>query len=274
MKKLFLFIFAFLLISTNSYCQERYKKIKGNVKSITRSIYSVSEKFGEIQKNDLQGSYIQMYNKKGNIECFGCGKNTEIKYYYDSKNELIKEQELNRNSVLKIKTYLNDERGNNIEKTLFENGEIVYKNKMKHNQNNLLTEMNVYNSNGDLGGKSIYKYDSKGNNTLINEYSSNGNLKWKVNKKYDERGNCIKLEEWSETSLNKEIVSVYDKTNNLISYKITFADDYMKKYNSYSTYVNKYDSKGNKISELSFENGKADYLSIDEIEYYPTIIHK
>lgn len=275
MKYIYLgFLICFFI--PNSFCQPnkdlKSLKLKGKVKSLTTYYYSVTEKFGEVQKENLKYKSIYKFNKNGNYECIGCGESDETTYFYDFKSRLIKSESLYSKSLMgpHFKIFKYDERGNNIEEnTLKSNGEIIYKYIRKYNQGNDKIEENEYGSNGDLRYKRIYKYDSKGNEIQQDMYSSNGDLYCKANMKYDGRGNCIGQEERMPIDLSKQSVTKYDLKNNEISYENIYTGVSMKKYNSQSTFEYKFDVKGNIISEIQFENGTATELQISEIEYYP-----
>lgn len=270
MKNLLL-ILALFFMSAYSYCQHKNDlktyNLKGNIKSVTFSNYMAIEKFGEVQKGSLKNRLFLKFNKKGNLESLS----EDVKYFYDFKGRLVKIESFVKSMMgPHFDTYLYDEKGNNIEINRFKfDGEIITKHKMKYNNNNFKIEQNEYNSIGNLQNKRIYKCDLKGNNVIENVYSSNGDLEWKVNYKYDEKGNCIEEEEWMSTVLNKRVLTQYDLKNNEISFDCTFADVSLKKYNSHCKFENKYDNKGNRISQLTFEEGKATEIAIREIEYYP-----
>lgn len=272
MNSTFIITVIYLIITTNCYCQQKTDLqkggLKGNVKTQKYSEYSVTEKFGELQKDKLTRSFSWKFNKNGNYET----SEDSTKYYYNLKNRLTKRENFgNTSNQGYYYTFLYDERGNNIEKTEFSfNDKITYKGKMKYNQKNLIVEYNTYNSDGDLTNKWIYKYDIKGNKIISNMYSSNGDLYATSNMKYDERGNCIEEETRMPVELTNKVTTKYNSRNHKVSYQSEYTGVSMQKYNSINTYEYKYDNKGNIVSELEYRKGKAELLTIYEIEYYPT----
>lgn len=101
-------------------------------------------------------------------------------------------------------------------------------------------EENGYNSDGNLSFKYTYKYDDQGNRIEVNEYNSDGSIYGRCTYKYNEKGNRIEENE-------------YD-TDDSLSYKYTY------KY--------EYDTYGNWVKRIDFEDEIPRYILEREYEYY------
>ena len=128
--------------SRNSLSEQH---LKGKVKSLTETIYSV-DKTGKISDSEFLEKTLYRYNSKGN-------KIEEIHYHPDSLSELItfkynlsgkkveKRWRDTDNEIDHLATFRYDKKGNNIEKRLVE-------------------------TDGSLMKKEIYTFDENGNNTI------------------------------------------------------------------------------------------------------------
>ena len=136
--------------------------LKGKVKTLTETMFKAVDKFGEIQKGEIQGKDIILFNDKGN----------RIEYnYYNSDDGRLSE-----NDIFKY-----DDKGNKLEKTSYNSdGSLAYKYTYKYDDNGNNIEYNRYKSDGSLMFKNKYKYDDKGNQIESNSYTSDGSLIEKV----------------------------------------------------------------------------------------------
>jgi hypothetical protein len=105
-----------------------------------------------------------------------------------------------------------------------------------------------------------YKYDTNNNRTSLISYRKNGVVKSKIEMKYDEYNNNIETISWSSSSGSRRYYREYDK-NELI--KLITYNGVIKNETIY-----KYDSKGRKISELRYEDGKLIKKILTEFEDY------
>ncbi len=187
--------------------------LKGQVKQLQENTYDAVEKFGEIQKGDINSSITYIFNDKGN-------KMEENVYY--------------KGSLYKKITYKYDDKGKMIEENWYkpDGSKITYNCKYDDKRNK--TEMNVYDSNGILDSKHTYKFNDKGNKIEWNEYGYdlNGGIidSNKITYKYDEKGNKME-EDWSGS----------------LSYKYTYKYEYEKNLN----WIKQSQYKGDKCKTIT-----------------------
>ena len=266
-------------------------KVKGNVKSAEYTMYSVSEKFGEIQKEYIiedpffDSDEWLFGNKKSILNKFGDIKKISV-YNTDSIN--------NWSIDSKHSGQINE--GNEIGGSVFgfNSDEIrisfTWKDKLNHqqgrgefkldsdgyskklygyNENDSLTSIEIHKRNKDgriIKSLTFYSLTNWSNEkfeeeVLRNKLEPDLLLKWK----YDATGN------WIETSryINNELVSVtkleYNKFNNRVSHKI-----YDGKGNLDSRWEYKdRDNMGNWTSRIRYDKkNNAEYLQEYKFEYY------
>ena len=249
-------------------------KIKGNVKSAEYTMYSVSEKFGEIQKEYIiEDPFFD-----------------SDEWFYGNKKSILNKF----GDIKKISVYNNE--GNKIGGSVsgFNSDEILisytWKDKLKHqqgrgefkldsdgyskklydyNENDSLTSIEIHKRNKDgriIKSSTFYSINSWSNEkfedeVLRNKLESDLLLEWK----YDDTGN------WIETSrhINDELVSVtkleYDKFDNRVSHKIYDGEGNLDSRWEYKDR----DNMGNWTSRIRCDkNNNAEYLQEYKIKYY------
>lgn len=154
-------------------------------------------------------------------------------------------------------------------------------------QNNRLVEFNEYDSQGLLFGTGKYELGEGDKPTKLNYKTNDGRYNWTETFKYDENGNIIEVEHYrTENAIDsKEIYNFNDegylnsselhKDGKLITkntfktdedgsrIKMTYGAD-----SSVYTYIYNYDSKGNWVKKIVFENDNPSGILIREIEYF------
>lgn len=154
-------------------------------------------------------------------------------------------------------------------------------------QNNQLVEYNEYDSQGLLFGTGKYEISEEGNPSKLNYKTNDGRYNWSETFKYDNNGNVIEVEHYrTENAIDsKEIYNFNDegflstselhKDGKLVT-KNTFTTDEEGSRtemnygadNSTYTYIYNYDSKGNWIKKIVFENNSPSGVLVREIEYF------
>ncbi|MBT4478330.1 MAG: hypothetical protein HN702_02520 [Flavobacteriales bacterium] len=289
MKKLLLLLLCMPLIFS---CGENYEKeknqeeikrpksflelwkVKGNVKSAEYTMYSVSEKFGEIKKEDIiEDPFFDsdewfFGNKKSILNKFGDIKKISV---YNNEGNKIAGRVVGFNSdeipiSIKWEDNLNHQKGRGEFKL---DRDDYSKRFYGYNENSNLTSIEIYKRNKDgriIKSSTFYSVTSWSNENfeeevLRNQLEPDLLLEWK----YDATGN------WIETSryINNELVSVtkleYDKFDNRVSHRIYDGEGNL---DSRWEYKDK-DNMGNWTSRIRYDkNNNAEYLQEYKFKYY------
>ena len=283
MKKLLLLLLCMPLIFSCGEKNEETKrpksflelwKIKGNVKSAEYTMYSVSEKFGEIKKEDIiEDPFFDsdewfFGNKKSILNKFGDIKKISV---YNNEGNKIAGRVVGFNSdeipiSIKWEDNLNHQKGRGEFKL---DRDDYSKRFYGYNENSNLTSIEIYKRNKDgriIKSSTFYSVTSWSNENfeeevLRNQLEPDLLLEWK----YDATGN------WIETSryINNELVSVtkleYDKFDNRVSHRIYDGEGNL---DSRWEYKDK-DNMGNWTSRIRYDkNNNAEYLQEYKFKYY------
>ncbi|HNW99357.1 MAG TPA: hypothetical protein PKK00_13190 [Bacteroidales bacterium] len=209
-------------------------KLKGDVKSLTETIYDASEKFGEIQKGEKKYKYFSLFNEDGNKTDYSENNFPSLMSNFDKKYD-----------------FKYDDKGTIIEWNLYKsNGKLDRKEKYKIDDKGNKIEENWYDGDGSLKFKIIFKYDEKGNLIKTNWYNSHDSLKFKEAFKYDSKGNQIEYIEYkyaADSSLVIKQTFKYDDKNNQIEMNDCNIDGSIN-----CKYTYKYDEKGNEIEKINY----------------------
>ena len=130
----------------------------------------------------------------------------------------------------------------------------------KYDEQGKRIELITFNNDSSDYNRFEYKYDTNNNMTSLINYRINGVVKSKIEMKYDENNNNIETISWSLSGGSHRYYREYDK-NKLI--KLTTYNGVIKNETIY-----KYDSKGRKILELRYEDGKLTKKILTEFEDY------
>jgi YD repeat-containing protein len=243
------------------------QRLKGKVLSYRDTYYSVCEKFGKIKKGpklddafshdqyvlyDQNGNITQSieYNSDGTIFCKykgGTGyedNNVESIYLrFDpeiiiDRKPFIMESAIYGWGEMYEMTYKNDSVGRPIQETIFDlMGNLLYKITIKRDEKGNSLEDKYSDGTVDQ-----YKYDDKGNRIEWVSRSSCGSTT-RTSAKYNASGNVIEM-----------------ITDNF------FKSRYKFHYETY-TYKYLYDTQGNWIERIDYENNKPQKIVIRTIEY-------
>ncbi len=213
-----------LLISLSS-CTEKKKNnwqkdgLRGKVKSYTLHWYEVVEgKKGKELFTDKKE-----YNENGKLvkeiktEKFQDTKVMKHEYNYDKKGYLVEMKSYDRDSLLDVTSFKNDDKGHCIEANSTVLGKTIFKN----DENGNPIEKKLYQGN-DLKFIYYFKYDKKGNEIEVKWCRADGNLMNKYEYEYDENGNTIKQRKYrmdnDSLKLTSEITNKYefDKKRNWV----------------------------------------------------------
>jgi len=224
-----------------------YKKLKGKVRTVKTTEYRVTEKFGEIIKDENASmQYIEIFTVNGNIEqkqWFGNGR------------------------LERVYNYIYDDIGNNIViETINESdSSLMSKTINKFNDDKYKIEENNYNAEGVLTYKSLYLYDDEGNIIEENYFDINGlliekttysyeNLNRIREERYNSNGEFISKTEYRYNDKN-ELIEII-KPNNPI-FDLNFTYELHDEHNNWLKKI-RYDAHSNHPA----------YLSEREITYY------
>ena len=245
----------FLLVGCSPYEKKNdllSENLKGKVESYSEYTYTAVEKFGETVKGEMTAATIRTYNTAGNL--------TEVNHYDDD-------------------------------------GSLERKWKFKYDDNGIRTEGNLYKYDGTLLTKWDYDYDDKGNRTAanriagnryelqtnteraeytyddkgyrtgLNHYDSDGTLLLKWEYKHDGKGNQTEadLHAYGGAFYSKIKYNKYDDKGNYTEKSRYNSDGALL---STDTYVYTYDSKGNWLKRITYEDGVATEVCEREYRYY------
>lgn len=234
----------------------------GDIESITTNEYSLTDKFGEIIKSDIEKQIIHKFNENGDVY-------ETSEYYLDKSmhnlygNKCIYNYEFN-DYKFEIEEY--DSHNN-----------LKYKTICKCNKDGYINEEAKYNNRNIL--ESLSKYDDKGNFIECTAYKTNGSMSFKFIDKYDEEGNMVEQLWFNDNGkINYKAICKYDSNKNMIEqevYNVNNSDYSLKrkeihKYNFLGKreeqlfydsngsfeykYTFKYDKKGNLIERIRYDN--------------------
>lgn len=209
MKKLLSFAFvASMCLSLFATDIFNYIPLNGNVKSYTRTDYTITSKFGNYYRTP------------------------SVKFLktFDSFGKEIESTELSpKDSVINKISSTYDLSGNLTEQNCFNSeNELIWKNIITY-KNNLKVDSSEYDSNGTLKAKIIFTYE---NDKLIDEtgYNGDGALIWKTIFTYNENGLLSTESQYiADGSLDTKLVYSYTENNKIDS--IISYDSYEKDSN-------------------------------------------
>jgi hypothetical protein len=242
------------------------QNLQGKVKSITETLFTAIEKFGEVTKGSADSfeSSIHNYSLEFNDRGYLIKDSKNSLIIYDNKNNIIEKQNYDMKEIYKY----------NEEGLLIEINEFLCKNldsittktKYKYDNTNQV-EQSIYESNGELSLKIIDSYENK---NLISRsvFRSNGTSKGSLYYVYDKNNNEIKsqrlLIDKRGGTLHEEDETKYDENNLVIEIKskgMNGVDIHKYKYI-------KFDSNKNWVEKIEYYNGKPKFVIVRKIEYF------
>lgn len=248
--------------------------LNGKVTSFTSSIYKAIEKFGVIEKGNLDHKVKVKWDEKGNVIEYGdysAEKSSYTAYMkYDTKGNKIEYSEFDADGRKKMaEIFKYDDKGNKTEKFKSgSNGMVIKTDDYYYDAKGNLIEKNNYLSDGSLEYKTKYNYNSKGNITEENDYYGSGNLCSKNQFNYDSNGNVIEENNQKvyndKLRLEYKLIYLYDIKGN----KIKFERYYGQKNILYKKL--NYDTNGNVIEEYSYSTQDGSLLHKEQFKYDAT----
>ena len=223
------------LISVSVYSQYDLTKQKNHtLKHMTRIESKVTEKFGEIEKQecinheewsfDLSGNVLEhityyknrskwetktvfQYDEKENLvmktfQTSSVPLDTTI-YEYNETDRLVKSTDSSNGTIKEVLEFKYDELGNIVSETHYHYGDIFYMIKYKYDNTGKKIEYILYNGEGSIVTRETYEYNVDGQLSKLIEYSRN-NIVTHRHYKYDEFGNKIeyiveRIDAWGKT---------------------------------------------------------------------------
>ena len=153
-------------------------------------------------------------------------------------------------------------------------------------QNNELIEYNDYDSQGMLFGTGKYKKDKSGQVTRLNYKTTDGRYNWSETYKFDHHNRPLEINRLNrENVIDQKQKYIYDENGNIKESEL-YRDDKLVSKNIYNynedgsnvelnygdsityTHIYSFDSKGNWIKKIVFENKNPSGILIREIEYF------
>jgi hypothetical protein len=245
------------------------RELKGSVKSLEMTTLFLSKEGDTIENKQFRNFY---YDKKNNLlkEQYLFEKfSDETVYNYNSEglieSSITKEFSSSRNVKSEFEY---DENRNCICIRNF-GGDTLYtiKTSKYDNNNNVIEEeyKNLINKNNNARVKYIYDYNKK--TCLLKTFDADNNQKNTILEfHYNKKGYIMNLNSInSKTNLTQYISYKYDRFGNSISY---LSLDKKKNSKISNVYQNEYDRKGNLIKRETFTNGKLIEKSIMDITYW------
>lgn len=246
-------------------------KIRGKVRTMSVSGFTVVRKDGKLQKGRKVHTAISKYNENGNILEFNSTagddtvqnefvhfKATKSLYKYDINGILVSNSRYNGDGMLEDSaSYTVDSKGNRIDWNTYKgDGSIEWNyNRIYDLQGNLIESNENY--KGALKSRHTYKYDDKLNIIEENYYEGDGRLKLKELFKYDDKRNVIEITDINRTGgFKARYTYAYDSRGNQIEER-EFDDENSTKY---KRIVTKYDDENNVTEVTQYnEKGKITY---------------
>ncbi|HXK50492.1 MAG TPA: hypothetical protein PKW56_08495 [Clostridiales bacterium] len=252
-------------------------QLKGKVKSVEEindcHEITIFNKFGNpvkkifYNKDDaIHGYQIFSYDDKGNrisSEEYDSKENQVFKriYYYNDKNELVKENWFKSDTLNGGWNYKYNEQGGLAEWNAFDQKSNIIQKiaEYEYNESGELIILNEY-SGGKLSYVHKYTYDEKGNEIVHRmDFIHEKNRYATETKTFDISGNVIKIEYSDSKGLSSSSVINYDQNDNVVrqeSYKS--GEIIIVKNTNYE-----YDDHGNWVKMVTQAN-----TAIRKIEYY------
>lgn len=179
-----------------------YSPLKGNVKSYTKTEYSIASKFG---------NYFRTPSAKFN-------------HVFDNKGKETQSSELSPKDVVvnTISSTYNNLGNITNQVCTSVDGEIIWKTDTVY-KNNLKTEISEYDGKNNLRGKTIFSYE---NGNLADEtgYDGDGSLLWKLVYKYNTDNKLESVSSYSASG-NLSEKEVYDYADTGLVSSITYFDE-------------------------------------------------
>jgi hypothetical protein len=269
-RKIFLACVLTSFISSCSQNKSQYNdllklNLKGDIKQIKQFTYIAIEKFGEIQKGEIQPNIFFPENQNM-ILVFDNNGYIKEKENFDKAgiyNGKIINNYNEQKIIISVIGYNNKGSINYSQKGIYDAEKMTVKSIINYPEDYSVQTIDYYdNSNrkikidwfredGKLSSRTIFKYDKKGNIIEENIYTSDGKLYSKNQNIFNNEG--YKIEKiTSNDSGQKNDYFKYDDFGNIIEEYSNKPGILVNKY----IYKYKYDSKNNWVERVSYINGE------------------
>lgn len=246
-------------------------KIRGNVKTMSVSGFTVVRRDGKLQKGRTVHTAISRYNTRGFLTEFTSTagddtvqnefvhfKATKSLYKYDNNGILISNSHYNGDGIMEDSaSYTVDSKGNRIDWNTYKgDGSLEWNYNREYDIQGNLIESNEFNK-GVLKSRHTYKYDDKLNVKEENLFEGDGRLKLKELFKYDDNRRVIEITDYNQTGgFKARYTYEYDSRGNQTEEREY--DNEFSKY--YKKIVTKYDNENNVVEVTQYnEKGKTTY---------------
>lgn len=230
-------------------------KLYGSIQTIVETSYEAKitpngkPELGKIASPSWQKNNRKEFDKNGKLveskvyKLDGSIKNT-IRYEHDKNQQLIKEH------------------------TFMANGDLLYTKTFIYNEMDKISRIQMVNSEHKILAEWILTYDQDGKKIEEDQYFPDRSEKPVIRSifKYDENGNKIQEHMYNpEDRLIVRWLSKYDGENRLIEENYYYSDGSL---NSKENYEYEYDSHGNWIKQIVYENDNPKFIIERTISYY------
>ena len=164
-------------------------------------------------------------------------------------------------------TYKKDKKGNTIEALCFSpTDSLISKYVYEYNRKGITSKRLNFNSQDSLTSILIFEYDKMDNLLKASNFDANDNLIDRIANTYNDKGNRTeKFDYNSKNELTNRTVYFYNENDFCSEIHYYNAHNSLERKMSYEY---KYDSGGNWIEKIDYENDKAIKMTEKEIEYY------
>jgi len=207
-----------LLLTTSCNTNKNFKRLEdnrviyGKVKSITETLYSLKEKFGELQRDGEPSITHYWFDENTNLikeQVSGSTWDSTV-LKYDKENKLIEELYFDDGTEQAKAVYTYSD-ANTKRKESYSFGYIMHINVSKFDSHKNKTELNEYNDDGTPSTKHSYEYDNVGNKRKESVQQPNEGIKW-TTYKFDGKNNRIE-EQYESTKFTFKFDN-FDKYGN------------------------------------------------------------
>lgn len=222
-----------------------YVPVKGDVKSYTKTEFSIASKFGnyfrtpsvkfthifdsegkEIESSELTPKDVEInsissaYDNNGNLTTQVCTTSegesiwrTEIKYKNNLRSEL---SEFDSKNSLKAKTLYAYENGNLVDETSYNgDGALLWKTIYKYTADNMLDSVCEYSADGNLSESRSYSFSDNGDIASIKYFDNLSNQKAEEVFRYNGDGSLKEITTYNNDKLvTKRVTVKYEKNGN------------------------------------------------------------
>ncbi|GEM_PF-3919365 len=244
-------IILFLIFSCSFFVHydDEYEKLKGQVKTVEESTYSIIESNGKVEKSRLTSKIVMAYDKDGNeagrkiYDTNGDLKEV-IACLYNEQNKLKEETGINAQGEMTTRTtYKYNDKGMMVEENLWT---LIYANPIAtttysyDDEGRMKESIAWYSYKKDkVMWRYVYEYNAQGQKVMQKTFKEDGSLERKYVYEYNDKGYQSKEE---------------------VTGDVILGSTYIFKY--------QYDKKGNWIKRIEIFEGEPSGITERIINYY------